>query len=82
MGISRYAIQLRTIAQEIATPLRARNDVLIFGWSFYFTWGNPISRSAGIRKFEGVLCILNSPFPFRIFPGFFHETTAKIQQNL
>ena len=38
MGISRHGVRIHTLFQEIATPLRARNDMETFGWSFCFAW--------------------------------------------
>ena len=37
MGISREIVRIRTQYQEIATPLRARNDMVIDPFSFSFT---------------------------------------------
>ena len=34
VGISWYGVQNHTPPQEIATPLRARNDEVVLGWCF------------------------------------------------
>ena len=34
VAISWWIVRIRTLYQEIATPLRARNDTVTFGWSF------------------------------------------------
>ena len=40
VGIPRYGVQDCTIPQEIATPLRARNDSVLGGWFFCMKLGN------------------------------------------
>lgn len=37
MAISWYKVRIGMLYQEIATPLRARNDMVTFGWS-HLVW--------------------------------------------